>query len=170
MGLFSFLKSAGAKILGTKAAENDAATTAAPTGADALQALKEANESRKSAALVAAVAANGINIQNLEIKFDDDTDTATVYGQIETTSDKEKVVLIVGNTEGVEHVDDRITVTNPEPEATFYTVVKGDSLSKIAKAHYGDAMKYPVIFEANKPMLTDPDLIYPGQVLRIPAL
>jgi len=52
----------------------------------------------------------------------------------------------------------------------MYTVKSGDSLSKIAKAHYGDAMKYPVIFEANKPQLTDPDKIYPGQVLRIPPL
>ena len=45
----------------------------------------------------------------------------------------------------------------------------GDTLSKIAKEMYGDANKYPVIFEANKPMLKDPDKIYPGQVLRIPA-
>ena len=54
--------------------------------------------------------------------------------------------------------------------AQFHTVVSGDSLSKIAKEFYGDAMKYPVIFEANKPMLTHPDKIYPGQVLRIPPL
>jgi nucleoid-associated protein YgaU len=59
-------------------------------------------------------------------------------------------------------------VTNPQPEARYYTVVKGDTLSKIAKAQYGDANKYPQIFEANKPMLKDPDKIYPGQVLRIP--
>ncbi len=52
----------------------------------------------------------------------------------------------------------------------FYTVEKGDTLSKIAKEYYGDAMKYPVIFEANRPMLEDPDLIYPGQKLRIPEL
>ena len=57
-----------------------------------------------------------------------------------------------------------------EPEAVFYTVKSGDTLSKIAKAQYGYAMKYPVIFEANKPMLTSPDLIYPGQVIRIPPL
>ena len=56
----------------------------------------------------------------------------------------------------------------PEAEADFYTVKAGDSLSKIAKEYYGDAMKYPAIFEANKPMLKDPDKIYPGQVLRIP--
>jgi nucleoid-associated protein YgaU len=72
--------------------------------------------------------------------------------------------------EGVGQVDDRMTVEHTEPPAQFYTVKPGDSLSKIAKEYYGDAMKYPVIFEANKPMLKDPDLIYPGQVLRIPPL
>ena len=80
-------------------------------------------------------------------------------------------MLAVGNTAGIARVDDRIEVVEvakKEPEATYYTVVKGDSLSKIAKAQYGDPMKYPAIFEANRPMLKDPDLIYPGQVLRIP--
>ena len=57
-----------------------------------------------------------------------------------------------------------------EPEKQYYTVVSGDYLSKISKRVYGDAMKYNIIFEANKPMLTDPDKIYPGQVLVIPAL
>lgn len=57
-----------------------------------------------------------------------------------------------------------------ESETVFYTVVSGDTLGKIADAHYGDWSKYPVIFEANTPMLKNPDLIYPGQVLRIPAL
>ncbi|MCB1607001.1 MAG: LysM peptidoglycan-binding domain-containing protein [Xanthomonadales bacterium] len=51
-----------------------------------------------------------------------------------------------------------------------YTVKRGDTLSKIAKEVYGSASKYPLIFEANKPMLKDPDKIYPGQVLRIPEL
>ena len=60
--------------------------------------------------------------------------------------------------------------TAPTTESVFYTVQGGDSLSKIAKEHYGSANKYSVIFEANKPMLTDPDKIYPGQVLVIPAL
>ena len=61
-----------------------------------------------------------------------------------------------------------MTVEAPEPEAQFYTVQSGDTLSKIAKEMYGDAMKYNDIFEANTPMLKDPNLIYPGQVLRIP--
>ena len=54
--------------------------------------------------------------------------------------------------------------------ATTYTVVSGDSLSKIAKRQYGDAQKWPVIFEANRDTIKDPDLIHPGQVLKIPAI
>ena len=52
----------------------------------------------------------------------------------------------------------------------FYTVESGDTLSKIAQEQYGDGSKYPIIFEANTPMLKSADLIYPGQVLRIPPL
>ena len=67
-------------------------------------------------------------------------------------------------------VENLMSVTHPEPQAQFHDVVRGDTLSAIAKKFYGDANKYPVIFEANKPMLTHPDKIYPGQKLRIPAL
>jgi nucleoid-associated protein YgaU len=63
-----------------------------------------------------------------------------------------------------------VVAPEPEPVAVFYTVVSGDTLSGISKKHYGDAMKYMKIFEANTPMLQDPDKIYPGQVLRIPEL
>ena len=63
-----------------------------------------------------------------------------------------------------------MTVEHVEPEAQFHTGVSGNTLGKIAKTFYGNTMKYPMIFEANKPMLKSPDLIYPGQVLRIPAL
>ena len=166
MGLFSFLKAAGAKLVGNKAAENDATkVTTAPNAS--MDALKEANDKNRAAMLASQVLGHGIKVENLDIAIDDDA--ATVYGQVESTTDKEKVVLIIGNTEGIASVDDRLSVVNTEPEATFYEVKKGDTLSKIAKDHYGDMMKYPVIFEANKPMLTSPDLIYPGQVLRIPA-
>jgi len=79
-------------------------------------------------------------------------------------------VLLVGNTEGIGSVDDQLKVARPEPEATYYEVKPGDTLSKIAKQHYGDANQYPRIFEANRPMLEDPDKIYPGQKLRIPAM
>ena len=55
------------------------------------------------------------------------------------------------------------------PAAVGYTVQKGDSLSKIAQAHYGDASKWPRIYEANRDLIKDPDLIYPGQTLTIPT-
>ena len=67
-------------------------------------------------------------------------------------------------------VEDDVTTHEAAPEATIYVVKKGDTLSAIAKAHYGAASKYMVIFDANKPMLKDPDKIYPGQALRIPPL
>ena len=63
-----------------------------------------------------------------------------------------------------------VAVIEEAEMAKFHTVESGDTLGKIAKIFYGNAMKYPVIFEANKPMLTHPDKIYPGQVLRIPPL
>jgi nucleoid-associated protein YgaU len=65
-------------------------------------------------------------------------------------------------------VDDQLQVVQPVPETLFYTVKRGDTLSKIAHTHYGDAKQYPRIFEANRPLLQDPGEIYPGQTLRIP--
>jgi nucleoid-associated protein YgaU len=95
-------------------------------------------------------------------------DLVTVAGKVDSQETKEKIVLAVGNVRDIARVDDRLEVTGPA--ATFYTVVSGDTLSKIAREHYGDASKYPTIFEANKPMLEHPDRIYPGQVLRIPPM
>lgn len=162
MGLFSFLKNAGAKLFGMEAEKNDAAE--AVKDAAAAEALRQ----QRISALNAVINASGICISDLSIDLQDDT--VTVYGSAETVADKEKVVLMLGNTHGIATVDDRMSVVAPEPESDFYVVKSGDSLSKIAKEFYGDMMKYPVIFEANKPMLTDPDLIYPGQVLRVPKL
>ena len=95
----------------------------------------------------------------------------TINGSVKDQATKEKIVLTLGNVKGVEQVDDQmeLNIEEAQPESRFYTVQKGDSLSKISKEVYGDAMKYPMIFEANKPMLSDPNLIYPGQMLRIPA-
>ena len=90
-------------------------------------------------------------------------------GTVPDQATKEKVLLCCGNVHGVSAVNDMLIVDAPEPESQWHTVVSGDNLSKIAKAFYGDANKYPVIFEANKPMLKHPDKIYPGQLLRIPA-
>lgn len=53
---------------------------------------------------------------------------------------------------------------------TTYTVVKGDTLSHIAKEHYGKASKWHAIFDANRDQIDDPDKIFPGQVLKLPAI
>ena len=160
MGLFSFIKNAGAKVFGIgKTTAEEAADTAANNAVIAKE---------KAVKLSNAVETLGFKVQDLNVEVNGDN--ATVWGQADSQATREKVILVLGNTEGIATVDDRMTVEIPEPEAQFHTVVKGDYLSKIAKKYYGDAMKYPVIFEANKPMLTDPDKIYPGQVLRIPAL
>ena len=106
-------------------------------------------------------------------------DTITIRGEAASQEEKEKVVLAMGNVKGVSNVDDSILISsaaaaeNPESrqaqrESRFYTVRSGDTLSKIAREFYGDANAYMRIFEANRPMLKDPDLIYPGQALRIP--
>lgn len=148
MGLFSFLKKAGANIFNAKSEEEIRA--------------------QKLITLKGVVADLQLPIENLDVDLEEDR--VTVYGQVETQSNKEKIVLALGNVEGVATVDDRISVVAPEPESRFYTVQSGDSLSKISKEMYGDPMKYNAIFEANQPMLKSADLIYPGQVLRIPNL
>ena len=164
MGLFSFIKDAGAKIFGIG---KTTAEEAAETAADAATA-KLRREEAAASKLEETVCDLQLQVEDLDIKILDDM--ATITGMAYDQATKEKVVLVVGNSNGIATVDDQMTVEHTEPEAQFHTVVKGDTLGKIAKTYYGNAMKYPVIFEANKPMLKDPDLIYPGQVLRIPAL
>ncbi|OAB78585.1 peptidoglycan-binding protein LysM [Cochleicola gelatinilyticus] len=164
MGLFTFIKDAGAKIfgIGKTSAEKKAEATAAANA-------KEANEDRQAEQHLREVVSDlGLEVENLNISIKDDM--ATVTGKAANQATREKIVLVVGNSAGIASVQDNMEVEVQEPEATFHTVEKGDTLSKIAKNVYGDAMKYPVIFEANKPMLKHPDKIYPGQVLRIPNL
>lgn len=96
-------------------------------------------------------------------------DTVKVSGKAASQELKEKVILALGNNKGIAKVDESIEAPTTDV-ASFYTVQKGDTLSAIAKKQYGSADKYMAIFEANKPMLKDPDRIYPGQVLRIPKL
>ena len=83
---------------------------------------------------------------------------------------KEKIILAVGNVEGVGGVEDKASSVAGGRESQFHTVKSGDTLSAISKTYYGTWRLYPEIFEANKPMLSHPDKIYPGQVLRIPAI
>lgn len=121
-----------------------------------------------SEALVSEVQKNKLEIDGLDVSVTDGK--VTVDGKVKSQDIKEKIILCLGNVKGVSQVNDNIIVELPQPESIFHTVVKGDTLGKISKKYYGNAMKYPVIFEANKPMLKDPDKIYPGQVLRIPDL
>jgi LysM repeat protein len=186
MGLFSFMASAGAKLFGGK---------------------KPSEIPNLSDLIAKHVVSVGLPKSHLHYWLEGET--MVVSGWVDDKATKEKVVLAVGNVEGVDKVADRIVVgpapvfkktavaeapvvaavaapvTAPLAEALptaeelakeeewtskSYTVVKGDTLSKIAKEFYGNANKYPVIFEANKPMLSHPDKIYPGQMLRIPPL
>ena len=107
----------------------------------------------------------GSSIINVDVTYEDGT--ATLVGVADTVATREKAVLLVGNVKGIKQVNADAFVV-PAPKPVFYTIQKGDSLSKIAKQHYGDAMKYPMIFEANREVIKNADLIYPGQVLRIP--
>lgn len=153
MGLMSFVKEAGAFLFGHSAGEAQPPSAASQLTVELLQ---------KQAAAV------GVAVQNLAIELNDGT--ATVRGSVGSQSEREKLLLAIGNTPGIGQVDDQLTVSAPAitASATLYTVKRGDTLSAIAKSYYKDGSKYTRIFEANRPMLGDPNKIYPGQVLRIP--
>ncbi|WP_424931311.1 peptidoglycan-binding protein LysM [Amaricoccus macauensis] len=139
MGLFDFLKGKGKKVGAAEAGEPPA---------------KEELEKE--------IADLGLDKEGLEIEVEGDK--VRLKGTPKDQETKEKLILAMGNVEGVAKVEDE----TPGSEPVFHTVESGDTLSKIAQTTLGDASRYPEIFEANKPMLTDPDKIYPGQVLRIP--
>lgn len=175
MGIFDFIKNAGEKIF-------------------------KPGEARREAVIKQHMDGYGLDFSGVEVEVDGDT--AILTGTVANTALKEKAVVIAGNVEGIDKVDDRLVAAAAAPDfsnvsggvasseqaigagsasvgqyaaadetwsSRTYTVKSGDTLSKISKEMYGDANKYPKIFEANKPMLTDPDKIYPGQVLIIPA-
>ncbi len=174
MGMFDFIKDAGEKLFGFGKDDDDKA------------------EPTKS--LSAHVRDHGIDPGTLDFNIDTNDGTVTVTGSVPTQEEREKVVLIVGNVRGVSRVVDHIAVGTagvfgdaPEAggevtdeaageaaadewESRTYTVESGDTLWGISKKMYGEGSKYMTIFEANTPMLKDPDKIYPGQVLRIPKL
>ncbi|MDJ0880793.1 MAG: peptidoglycan-binding protein LysM [Gammaproteobacteria bacterium] len=141
MGLFDFAKDMGKKLFGS----ND----------DPAEKIKESIED------------NNPGITDLGVTFNDGT--VDLSGKAESAEVVEKVVLLAGNVKGVTEVNiDNIDAPAPEPEVQYYTIVSGDSLSKIAKHFYNNAMDYPKLFEANREVIKDPDLIYPGQKIRIP--
>ncbi len=171
MGLFDFVSDAGKKLFGGGNIDENAVR-------DHLLTL-------------------GLKVRALSVIAHQDKKMVSLVGKVESLEDKEKLIVAAGNISGVEKVDDRLKLvaadsarapnvsvdlppaddvddpTEPSaeesPNSKFYTVQSGDTLGAIAKRFYGSAGKYPVIFEANRPMLTDPDKIYPGQVLRIPS-
>ena len=141
MGLFDFMRNVGADLLGG--------------GKD---------EAKEVSKLLQAEL--GDKITNLNVQHADGV--VTLSGACADEATKEKATLLAGNIKGVgQVVSDNLTA----PAASqFYTIQSGDSLSKIAKKYYGDAMKYTALFEANREVIKDPDKIYPGQQIRIPKL
>ena len=165
MGLIDFVKDAGEKLFGrgqAQAAIKDAA--AEPSS----QAKAQAANAAAGDAILEYIKSQHLSATGLTVTYDGATSTASVFGVAPDQATREKIVLCCGNVAGVAAVKDMMSVDQSQPESQWYTVVSGDTLSKISKQYYGDANKYMKIFEANKPMLTSPDRIYPGQKLRIP--
>lgn len=136
MGLWNFLKGAGKSLIG-------------------------GDDTPDAEALKKEVADLGLDAEGLDITVEGDK--VKVSGAAVSQEMREKVILAVGNVEGVAAVED-----DGGAEPTFHTVEKGDTLWAISKKALGDGNRYNEIFEANRPMLSHPDKIYPGQVLRIP--
>ncbi len=138
MGLWNFVKNSGKKLFGKDSDAPDAET------------------------LKKEVSALGLDTKGVDISVDGDV--VKVSGQSVSQEMKEKIILAVGNVEGVAAVEDNAAGTDP----FLHEVKKGDTLWKIAEKTLGNGSRYEEIFEANKPMLKHPDEIYPGQMLRIP--
>ncbi len=136
MGLWNFLKGAGKSLIG-------------------------GDDTPDAEVLKKEVADLGLDAEGLDISVEGDT--VKVTGAAVSQEMREKVILAVGNVEGVAAVED-----DGGAEPVFHTVEKGDTLWAISKKALGDGNRYNEIFEANRPMLSHPDKIYPGQVLRIP--
>jgi nucleoid-associated protein YgaU len=167
MGLMDFVKDAGEKLFGRGKAQAAMAEVKADPND---QAKADAANAAAGDAIVDYIKAQNLSATGLTVTFDGATSTVAVFGVAADQATKEKIALCCGNVAGVAKVNNMMSVDQSAPEATYYTVVSGDTLSKISKTNYGDPNKYMVIFEANKPMLSDPNKIYPGQVLRIPPL
>jgi nucleoid-associated protein YgaU len=167
MGLMDFVKDAGEKLFGRGKAQ--AAMAEAEEDPNNAAKVKAANDAAGDA-ILEYIKSQNLKATGLTVTFDGATSTVSVFGVAPDQATKEKIALCAGNVAGVAKVNNMMSVDQSAPEAKFYTVVSGDTLSKISKTQYGDANKYMTIFEANKPMLADPNKIYPGQVLRIPPL
>ncbi len=143
MGFFDFVKDAGKKLLGK--------------GDDSESIHNEISAHRES-----------MPIDNLEVVVDGDK--VILKGKAMSAEDKAKAALIAGNIEGIAQVDaDGLEVENESViDDIFYEIQKGDTLWKVAEIYYKDGSRYPEIVEANREVIKDADLIYPGQMIRIP--
>jgi nucleoid-associated protein YgaU len=95
---------------------------------------------------------------------------ATVSGSAKDQAAYEKAILMAGNVQGIKEVKaDALQLENDTAvNVEYYTIESGDSLWAIAQKYLGNGNDYTKIFEANKEVIKDPDLIYPGQKIRIP--
>lgn len=153
MGLLSFIKEAGEKLFGGSSA----------------QAAEPDVNLKAAAAIKTYIETQNLGLTGLEVSYDGGTGVVTLSGNAPSQEASEKASLAAGNVANVTQVDNNLVAPAAEP-AQYHDVAKGDTLSAISKKYYGDANKYNAIFEANKPMLSSPDKIYPGQKLRIPTL
>ena len=157
MGLFSFIKNAGEKLFGKDEEEVKAQAAANVEDLNA----------KAAAAIQTYIEKQNLGLTGLSVKFDGATGKVTLGGSAPSQEAAEKAVLSAGNVTGVSDVQNDLQFP-AAAAAQYHDVAKGDTLSAIAKKYYGDANQYMKIFEANKPMLSHPDRIYPGQKLRIP--
>ncbi|MBK4216217.1 peptidoglycan-binding protein LysM [Paracoccus caeni] len=162
MAIWDFVKDAGKSVFGKAeaATPKPAETTAAPAAP-----AQDADTTRKVEALKAELRALKLDKDDVHLTLKGDTVKLESRGADRETL--EKLVLAIGNIEGIAKVEADLPKDAGEAPV-FHEVKKGETLSAIAKAYLGDANKYNAIFEANRPMLSDPDKIYPGQTLRIP--
>lgn len=169
MGLLSFIKDAGEKLFSSAHAAAPAAAPAAAGGPGATDLNAKAGEAIKT-----YIEAQKLGLTDLKVTFDGSAGKVTLTGGAPSEEAAEKAALAAGNVSSVTGVDNQLAVSGAaaaSAEASrYHDVVSGDTLSAISKKYYGDANKYQQIFEANKPMLSDPNKIYPGQKLRIPPL
>lgn len=170
MAIWDFVKDAGKSVFG-KAEAAQPKPAAAPQGQTAPDAPKPAQDpdtARKVAALKAELKA--LNLDRDDVHLTLRGDTVTIQDKGADRETLEKLILALGNIEGIAKVEADLPDAGVEAgkAPVFHTVKKGETLSAIAKAYLGNANKYNAIFEANRPMLKDPDSIYPGQTLRIP--
>jgi Uncharacterized protein containing LysM domain len=147
MGIFNFIKEAGEKLWGSSSAHN------------------RAEQSEKLQEYIQKLNIPGA--ENVVIQVSDSGE-ATVTGEALTPEEKDKILVAVGNVAGISGVNDAITTPSSSVQNDYYTVKSGDTLSAISKHMYGTPDNWQQIFDANKPMLTHPDKIYPGQMLIIP--